>query len=119
MPYTNWLSKTSRVGAIYTTPNVTIPAGVDTIRVQLNVTPTDFDTPARSVLVSIEIYTDGVWREEASVQWIGGPLSTPPPGKTAGWFGAVSGIGQHAGKLAHAIITQNGTFSWGLKGDIV
>jgi hypothetical protein len=120
MAYSTWIQKRNRNGGEWNSSNVTIPSGIDTVRIHLVVNSNDFNTEDKSITGSIEISTDGAqtWRTQLSVGWMGGTPS-PRPGGQVGWYAAVSGIGQYAGALARAHISQSGNFSWGLEGELL
>lgn len=120
MAFSTWISKTTKNGSEYNSGNVIVPDGVDSVRVQLNVTETDFSSPTQSVTMTVELSEDNAqsWQEVLTVGWIGGPLPTPKPGQTAGWFAAVSGISEYAGKLVRVHISSSGRFSWGIRGEL-
>jgi hypothetical protein len=120
MAYTTWISKTTKNGSEYNSPNVTIPADIDTVNVRLNVTATDFANSSRSVTMRVEISEDAAqtWQEFMTVGWVGGALGTPKPGMTAGWFASVSGVEEYAGALVRVHISSSGRFAWGLSGEL-
>jgi len=119
MAYTRWLSQTTRSGGEYNSPNVTVPSGIDTLRIHLIVVASAFATADKSLTITIEISKDGAtsWTHQFTVGWIGGPVPTRP-GQT-GWYAAVSGLEQYAGNLARVHISQSGNFRWGLDGEIL
>lgn len=103
-----------RDGSVWTSPNITVPSGIDKIYIQLLVDPADFATPDKSLNAEIMVFISSEWRHQMSVNWIGGP----PPGKAGIWYAEVNDIGRYAGLLIHVNVTQQGTFRWGLHGVI-
>ena len=121
MALATWINKTTKQGAEYNSANITVPADIDTVRVQLNVVAADFADSSRSVTLTVQISEDNAqtWQELITVGWVGGTLPTPKPGMTAGWFAAVSGVEEYAGKLIRVHISSSGGFSWGIRGEII
>ncbi len=119
MALTQWMPVSRRGGGDWDTPSFTIPSGIDTVRVMLDVTPSNFSTPDLSVTMAIEVSMDGgsTWKLQMSTTWTGG---TPPNNRgLLGWFAAVSGVGQYAGYLAHVHFSTVGDFRWGLQGEMI
>jgi len=120
MAYAVWLPKQNRQGGEWNTPNVTVPMGIDEIRIHLLVTNSQFTTSARSITAVVQISEDGGsnWTDEMSVGWVGNSPPPSAPGKIPGWYAAISGCAAYAGNLARVHISQSGTFSWGIEGEI-
>lgn len=119
MALTQWLPRSRRGGGEYNTQNITIPAGVDNVRVRLDVDPADFTTPDLSVTAAVQSSSNGgqTWQTEMTVGWVG-CIQTLPPGMTPGWFAACNGIGIYAGLLIRVHFSTAGTFRWGLEGEL-
>jgi hypothetical protein len=121
MAFSQWLAKSRRGGGEFTTPGLSVPAGVDTARIQLDVTPADFDTPDLAVTATIEASFDGgqTWEFQMSTGWVG---QSPPPitrGGVEGWFTAVNGLSELSGALVRVHFSTAGTFRWGLLGELI
>jgi len=120
MAFAQWLPRSNRSQGNYTTQNFTIPSGIDTVRLQLDIAPNVFSSPTLFVLLTIEISSDNgqTWKPQFTVNWKGG---TEPqgPGGPIGWRASVGGIGQYAGMLARVRFDSTGGFRWGILGEIV
>jgi hypothetical protein len=114
--FTNWIANRARTGETVTSPNVTIPAGIDSINVHLLVDAADFATPDKSLSIEIEVFQNKSWIRHAVINFVGG-LEPNHRGKT-GWWAYVGGFAALAGMLAHARVTQAGNFKWGVDGEI-
>jgi len=121
MAFAQWLPKSRRGAGSYTVNNVTIPAGVDTVRLKLDVTPADFTTPVLVVRATIETSLDGAaWHHHATVERVGCTPEPRGPGGPMGWVGGVGGLSRWAGGVARVSFeTLGGAFRWGLLGEIV
>jgi hypothetical protein len=120
MALTSWISKASRAGGEYNSPNYAIPQGVNNLRLQLNVDADVFEDDRRSVTLEVQVSDNGAasWSALMLTGWTGGPLPTPRPGQTAGWFAGASGLAQHAGMLVRVHASSSGSFTWGMKGEL-
>lgn len=120
MAYSQWLPRSRRGGGEYNTQNFTVPTGIETVRLRLDVALADFTTPDLSVTITIQISTDNAqtWRDEMSVGWIGS-VPTPRPGVPFFWAAAITGISQYAGQLVRVHFSTSGSFRWGLQGEII
>ncbi len=121
MALTQWLPVSRRGAGEYTTPSFTIPDGVDSVHVHLDVLDNDFNTSAVSVTATIEVSQDGgqTWQFQMSVSWVG---ATPPPinrGGITGWYAAVSDLHHFVGMLVRVHFSTVGTFRWGLEGELI
>lgn len=117
MAFTNWLNRSIRAGGEWNSPNVTIPAGVDKVTVQLNLlNNSDFSTEDKSITIWVEVSDDGGvnWQEIFRAGWVGGT----PPGKSGKWYASMSGLSEFTGYLARAHISQSGSFRYGIQGEI-
>lgn len=120
MALTQWLPKARRGGGEWNTNNFSIPAGFDSVYVQLDVTPAEFATSDLSVTASIEVSRDGAqtWEFQCSTGWVG---QSPPPtnrGGVQGWFMAVNGLSIFSGMLVRVHFSTSGDFRWGLLGEL-
>jgi hypothetical protein len=120
MAYSVWFPKQNRAGGEWNSPNVTVPTGIDEIRVHLLVTNSQFAVATRSITATVQVSHDGAqtWENVMSAGWVG--CSPPPsaPGKTPGWFAAFDGCADYIGLLVRVHVSQSGTFSWGVEGEI-
>lgn len=119
MALTQWLQQSRRGGGEFNTPNMTVPAGIDEVRVQLDVLPADFAAPDLSVTATVEVSTDNAqtWIHQGSYGWVGGPQPLGPGGVRP-WAGGLSGISAYAGFLVRVHFSTSGTFRWGLLGEL-
>jgi len=118
--YSNWLARQNRTGGEYNTPNVTVPANINEIRLKLNVLESAFATPDRSITADIEVSMDGAqtWQNVMTVGWVGGTYM-PKPGGSVEWVMIASNVTQYTGGLARAHVSVSGNFSWGIQGEIL
>lgn len=119
MAFANWISRAVRNGGEYNSPNVTIPTGIDEIRVKLNLLANSNFAEGSSITIRAEISNDGAvtWNEYFTIGWLGGAVPEGPGGPI-GWVGGVSGISAHVGELVRVHISSSGDFRWGIQGEI-
>jgi hypothetical protein len=116
MAFTNWLSRSIRNAGTFTSTSVTIPSG-NKVTVKLNLLAnSDFLTSEKTLIIRVQTSTDKItWVEQTSVQWIGGAPSV----KSGIWSASFSGVSNYAGQFVRAVVTQTGSFRWGLQGEII
>jgi hypothetical protein len=117
MAFTNWLPRATRAGGEWNSPNISIPTGINQITIRLNLqSNADFATPDKSITIWVEVSSDGgtSWQEVFRAGWLGG---SPPP-KSGIWSASATGLGEYAGMLARAHISQSGSIKYGIQGEI-
>lgn len=122
MALTQWLPVSRRGAGSYTINNIVVPVGVDTVRLQLDVNPADFDTPDKIVNTIIEASIDGGvnWIFQQSTNFIGSPTPPVTHGGLVGWFSAVNGISYYVGQnIRVRFETSGAAFRWGLLGEVL
>lgn len=120
MAFTNWIGRSVRQGGEYNSPTVTIPAGLDEVRIQLNLlNNSDFSNTDYNIQLRVEISPDNgvTWNEYFTLAWSGGDVPQGPGGPV-GWVGGVTGLAEHAGELIRAHVSSSGGFRWGIRGEI-
>lgn len=121
MAYEQWMPVSRRGGGEFFTNSFTVPTGIDTVNVHLDVADADFSTPDLTVTAIIEVSIDNgqSWIFQMSSNWVG---QTPPPetvGGRTGWYASVNNLSVFSGQLVRVHFITTGTFRWGLEGESI
>jgi hypothetical protein len=122
MALEQWLPRSRRNAGNYVINSITVPVGIDAVRIQLDVDPVEFDTQDKTVTTFIEASPDNgnTWIIQQYGTFVG---STPPPsnrGGVVGWFAYVNGLSTYVGRLIRVRFETTGAaFRWGLLGEVL